>query len=55
MKHQKPNRAFRVAFLSTLALLLLAAGCAEKDIKAPRDKFFAEWKTKAADSKGHSP
>jgi type IV pilus assembly protein PilQ len=55
MEHQKPNHAFRMAFVGTLALLLLAAGCAEKDIKAPRDKFFAEWKTKAADSRGHSP
>lgn len=55
MKHPEHSKAFHIGIICGLALLMLTAGCAEKDIKAPRDKFFSEWKAKAEDSKGHSP
>jgi type IV pilus assembly protein PilQ len=55
MENHKHIKAIRIGIIGGLAMLMLAWGCAEKDIKAPRDKFFAEWKTKAEESKGHSP
>jgi len=55
MKHPEHGKAFHIGIICGLALLMLTVGCAEKDIKAPRDKFFSEWKTKAEDAKGHSP
>ena len=38
-----------------MVILTAMLGCAEKEIKLPEDKFFAEWETKAETSKGHSP
>jgi type IV pilus assembly protein PilQ len=48
-------KASHIRFVCSLAVLMLAVGCAAHDIKTPQDQFFAEWKTKAVDSKGHSP
>jgi type IV pilus assembly protein PilQ len=55
MENHKHTKVIHTGIIGALAILMLAWGCAEKDIKAPQDKFFAEWKTKAEDSKGHSP
>ena len=55
MEHPSHNTAFHIGILCGLVLLMLTAGCAEKDIKPPRDKFFTDWKAKAEDSRGHSP
>ena len=55
MEHLNHNKAFPIGIVCGLALLMLTAGCAEKDIKPPRDKFFTDWKAKAEDSQGHSP
>jgi type IV pilus assembly protein PilQ len=55
MGHPNPKKAFHIGIVCGLALLILTAGCAEKDIKPPRDKFFRDWKAKAEDAQGHSP
>jgi len=55
MKHPEHSKTFHIGIVCGLALLMLTAGCAEKDIKAPGDKFFTEWKAKAKDAQGHSP
>ncbi len=55
MEHPNHKKAFHIGIVCGLALLMLTAGCAEKDIKPPRDKFFRDWKAKAEDSQGHSP
>jgi type IV pilus assembly protein PilQ len=44
-----------IGLVSFLVILMAMLGCAEKEIKLPEDKFFAEWETKAETSKGHSP
>ena len=44
-----------IGIVSFLVILMAMLGCAEKEIKLPEDKFFAEWKTKADTSTGHSP
>jgi len=44
-----------IGIVSFLAILMIMLGCAEKEIKLPEDKFFAEWETKAETSKGNSP
>ena len=44
-----------IGIVSFLVILMAMLGCAEKEIKLPEDKFFAEWETKADTSKGHSP
>jgi len=55
MGHPNPKKAFHIGIVCGLALLIVTAGCAEKDIKPPRDKFFRDWKAKAEDAQGHSP
>ena len=55
MENHKHTKAIHTGIIGALAILMLAWGCAEKDIKAPQDKFFSDWKTKAEDSAGHSP
>lgn len=44
-----------IGIVSFLVILMTMLGCAEKEIKLPEDKFFAEWETKAETSKGNSP
>lgn len=41
--------------IAGLVILSLLAGCAGKEIQTESDRVFSEWKTKAANSKGHSP
>jgi len=41
--------------LAVLVILSLLAGCAGKEVQTESDQVFTEWKTKAANSKGHSP
>ena len=55
MKRHIRTKATLYGIVCGLIMVMLAAGCAEKEIKPPEDKFFAEWKTKADESKGHSP
>jgi type IV pilus assembly protein PilQ len=55
MEPKAKTKMTNFGIVCLVALLLLVGGCAEKEIKLPEDKFFAEWKTKADVSKGHSP
>ena len=55
MKRHMRTKATFYGIVCGLTMVMMAAGCAEKEIKPPEDKFFAEWKTKADESTGHSP
>ena len=55
MERKAQNQMTGIGIVFFVLLFVLVGGCAEKEIKLPEDKFFAEWKTKAEVSKGHSP
>lgn len=55
MENHVKIKSPHIGIMILMAFLMLMIGCAEKEIKLPEDKFFAEWKTKADESKGHSP
>lgn len=49
------TQVFNRLTLLTLFLLVATAGCAGKDVPTESDRVFQEWKTRAAQAKGHSP
>lgn len=55
MKRNTNFKSMGIGIVCLLVLLMLVTACAEKEIKPPEDKFFAEWKTKAETSQGQSP